>query len=116
MILQEAILIPSSQTARHLRGSPSGLLGFQTDDVATTPYAVDIIRGAQAAAAIAAGHQRVGFINLWEDDPQIAPAPPFTVACGDIAKPWKTMASPLMGRWFVIPSRLRKRITDIRAS
>lgn len=39
-----------SQTARHLRGSPSGLLGFLTDDVATTPYAVDIIRGAQQVA------------------------------------------------------------------
>ncbi len=39
-----------SQTARHLRGSPSGLLGFLTDDVATTPYAVDIIRGAQDVA------------------------------------------------------------------
>ena len=39
-----------SQTARHLRGSPSGLLGFLTDDVATTPYAVDIIRGAQEVA------------------------------------------------------------------
>ena len=148
-----------SQTARHLRGSPSGLLGFLTDDVATTPYAVDIIRGAQdvawahnmvllvadsggnarfaeaavnvfreravegivyaamyhrsvdlpagleglptvlancflenrkapsvvpdefyggyqaTAATIAAGHQRVGFINLWEEDPKIAPFP-----------------------------------------
>lgn len=37
-------------TARNLRGSPSGLLGFLTDDVATTPYAVDIIRGAQEVA------------------------------------------------------------------
>ena len=39
-----------SQSARRLRGSPSGLLGFLTDDVATTPYAVDIIRGAQDVA------------------------------------------------------------------
>ena len=39
-----------SQTARHLRGGSSGLLGFLTDDVATTPYAVDIIRGAQDVA------------------------------------------------------------------
>lgn len=36
--------------ARNLRGSPSGLLGFLSDDVATTPYAVDIIRGAQEVA------------------------------------------------------------------
>lgn len=39
-----------SQAARRMRGSPSGLLGFLTDDVATTPYAVDIIRGAQDVA------------------------------------------------------------------
>ena len=39
-----------SPTARHMRGTPSGLLGFLTDDVATTPYAVDIIRGAQEVA------------------------------------------------------------------
>lgn len=39
-----------SHTARNLRGSTSGLLGFLTDDVATTPYAVDIIRGAQEIA------------------------------------------------------------------
>jgi len=37
-------------TARNLRGRSSGLLGFLTDDVATTPYAVDIIRGAQEVA------------------------------------------------------------------
>ena len=39
-----------SQTARRLRGFSSGLLGFLTDDVATTPYAVDTIRGAQDVA------------------------------------------------------------------
>lgn len=39
-----------SPAARHLRGGASGLLGFLTDDVATTPYAVDIIRGAQDVA------------------------------------------------------------------
>ena len=153
-----------SQTARHLRGSPSGLLGFLTDDVATTPYAVDIIRGAQdvawahrmvllvadtggdarfaeaaadvfreravegivyaamyhrpvelprglaglptvlancfledrsapsvvpdetyggyhaTAAAIAAGHRRIGFINLWEADEAVTP--PFPAIYG----------------------------------
>ena len=36
--------------ARQSRGFSSGLLGFLTDDVATTPYAVDIIRGAQDVA------------------------------------------------------------------
>jgi len=37
-------------SAKWLRGSSTGLIGFLTDDVATTPYAVDIIRGAQDAA------------------------------------------------------------------
>lgn len=36
--------------ARRLRGLKSGLVGFLTDEVATTPFAVDIIRGAQNAA------------------------------------------------------------------
>lgn len=36
--------------ARWLRESSSGLIGFVTDDVAITPFAVDIIRGAQEAA------------------------------------------------------------------
>ena len=46
----EALGFRPSQSARHLRGASSGLLGFLTDDVATTPYAVDIIRGAQDVA------------------------------------------------------------------
>ena len=37
--------------ARWLRGGATGLIGFITDEVATTPYAVDIIRGAQEAAS-----------------------------------------------------------------
>ncbi|GAB4517247.1 MAG: LacI family DNA-binding transcriptional regulator [Anaerolineae bacterium] len=36
--------------ARWLRGGSSGLIGFLTDEVATTPFAVDVIRGAQEAA------------------------------------------------------------------
>lgn len=36
--------------ARWLRGRQSGLIGFLTDEVATTPFAVDIIRGVQEAA------------------------------------------------------------------
>ena len=39
-----------NSSARHLRGSRSGLIGFLTDDVATTPYAVEIIKGAQEVA------------------------------------------------------------------
>jgi LacI family transcriptional regulator len=38
-------------SARWLRGNSTGLIGFLTDQVATTPYAVDIIRGAQEAAS-----------------------------------------------------------------
>ncbi|MEO1646435.1 MAG: LacI family DNA-binding transcriptional regulator, partial [Chloroflexota bacterium] len=37
--------------AKWLRSAETGLVGFLTDDVATTPYAVDIIRGAQDAAS-----------------------------------------------------------------
>lgn len=37
--------------ARWLRGGRTSLIGFITDQVATTPYAVDIIRGAQEAAS-----------------------------------------------------------------
>jgi LacI family transcriptional regulator len=39
-----------SQIARRLRGSRSGLIGLLTEDVATTPYAVEIVKGAQEAA------------------------------------------------------------------
>jgi len=39
-----------SQMARNLRGGASGLIGILTDEVVTTPYAVDIIGGAQEAA------------------------------------------------------------------
>jgi LacI family transcriptional regulator len=40
-----------SHSARQLRSNESGLVGFLTNEVATTPYAVDIIRGAQDAAS-----------------------------------------------------------------
>lgn len=39
-----------SFTARHMRTQRSRLIGFLTDEVATTPYAGDIIRGAQELA------------------------------------------------------------------
>lgn len=39
-----------SFTARHMRTQRSHIIGLLTDQVATTPYAVDIIRGAQDAA------------------------------------------------------------------
>lgn len=38
-------------SAKWLRSATTGLIGFLTDDVATTPYAVDIIRGAQETAS-----------------------------------------------------------------
>lgn len=34
-------------SARHMRTENSNMVGFETDEVITTPYAVDIIRGAQ---------------------------------------------------------------------
>ncbi len=34
-------------SARHMRTETSNMVGFETDEVSTTPYAVDIIRGAQ---------------------------------------------------------------------
>ncbi len=40
--------------AQSLRGGKSNVIGFVSDDIATTPFAVDIIRGAQQAA-LAAG-------------------------------------------------------------
>jgi LacI family transcriptional regulator len=39
-----------SFTARHMRTQRSKLIGFVTDEVATTPYAGDIIKGAEEAA------------------------------------------------------------------
>ena len=39
-----------SASARHMRTQKSGLIGFVSDVVATTPFAVDMIRGAQDAA------------------------------------------------------------------
>jgi LacI family transcriptional regulator len=36
-------------SARHMRTESSNLVGFVTDEVTTTPYAVDMIRGAQEA-------------------------------------------------------------------
>ena len=40
-----------NKNAKWLRESSSGIVGFLTDEVATTPFAVDIIRGAQEAAS-----------------------------------------------------------------
>jgi LacI family transcriptional regulator len=56
-----------SLTARHMRTQRSQLIGFLTDEVATTPYAGDIIRGAQDATwnqdhillVISAGHNEL---------------------------------------------------------
>lgn len=38
-----------NHAARMMRGGESSVYGFMTDAVATTPYSVDIVRGAQAA-------------------------------------------------------------------
>lgn len=38
--------------ARHMRTQRSRVIGFLTDEIATTPFAVDIIKGAQATAWI----------------------------------------------------------------
>lgn len=39
-----------SQSARQLRTGQSNIIGLISDEIATTPFAVDIIKGAQAAA------------------------------------------------------------------
>lgn len=39
-----------NQSARHLRTGQSNIIGLISDEIATTPYAVDIIKGAQATA------------------------------------------------------------------
>ncbi len=46
----EALEYRPSYSARQMRTRSSRLIGFLTDDVATTPYAVDMIRGAQDAS------------------------------------------------------------------
>lgn len=45
----EALDYVPNSAARQMRGGASNILGLMTDAVATTPYSVDIIRGAQAA-------------------------------------------------------------------
>ncbi len=46
--LQSLNYVPN-QAARLMRGGQSSVYGLMTDAVATTPYSVDIVRGAQAA-------------------------------------------------------------------
>ncbi len=46
--LQSLNYIPNN-AARQMRGGASTIFGLMTDAVATTPYSVDIVRGAQAA-------------------------------------------------------------------
>lgn len=45
----EALDYVPNSAARQMRGGASTVLGLMTDAVATTPYSVDIIRGAQSA-------------------------------------------------------------------
>ncbi|MGB7341412.1 MAG: LacI family DNA-binding transcriptional regulator [Phototrophicaceae bacterium] len=47
----DALNYRQNLSAKWLRNSDTGMIGFLTDEVATTPYAVDIIRGAQEAAS-----------------------------------------------------------------
>jgi LacI family transcriptional regulator len=44
----EALDYVPNSAARQMRGGSSSILGLMTDAVATTPYSVDIVRGAQA--------------------------------------------------------------------
>ncbi len=45
----ESLNYVPNHAARMMRGGSSSVFGFMTDAVATTPYSVDIVRGAQAA-------------------------------------------------------------------
>lgn len=45
----ESLNYVPNHAARLMRGGDSSVYGFMTDAVATTPYSVDIVRGAQAA-------------------------------------------------------------------
>lgn len=60
-----------SYSARWLRSKESGLIGFLTNEVATTHYAVDIIRGAQDAAS---EHDNVLLVLNPEKTPQATEA------------------------------------------
>lgn len=61
----DALNYRQNLSARWLRGGSTGLIGFLTDEVATTPYAVDIIRGAQDAAS--ANEQVLLVVNSGEN-------------------------------------------------
>lgn len=62
----EALGYIPNTAARQMRGGTSTVLGFMTDAVATTPYSVDIIRGAQSAL----GHDRQLMIASSDRDPE----------------------------------------------
>jgi LacI family transcriptional regulator len=49
-VMEELNFIPD-QRARAMRSGRSGVVGFLTDVIATTPYSVDIVRGAEDALA-----------------------------------------------------------------
>src|SRR3954447_21453330 len=54
--------------ARGLRSTRSHTLGLITDDIATTPFAVDIIRGAQSAAL---AHKKMLMVFDTEKDAEV---------------------------------------------
>jgi LacI family transcriptional regulator len=62
----EALDYVPNSAARQMRGGASTILGLMTDAVATTPYSVDIIRGAQSALGIS----RQLMIASSDGDPQ----------------------------------------------
>src|SRR4051812_36253526 len=49
-VMEELNFVPD-QRARAMRSGRSGVVGFLTDVIATTPYSVDIVRGAEDALA-----------------------------------------------------------------
>lgn len=64
-IIEALDYVPNS-AARQMRGGASSILGLMTDAVATTPYSVDIIRGAQSAL----GTSRQLMIASSDGDPE----------------------------------------------
>lgn len=63
----EALDYRPNLAARHTRTGQSKLIGFISDEIASTPFAVNIIKGAQSAAA---QHEKMLFVINTERDRQ----------------------------------------------